>query len=161
ISRADEWVGGTGITVSYSLLPSASDPHLVYASFEDGLQVWLVNGSQIHGKWVPVKQDDLRRQVNGFGKQCADPTLSPDKAQALSPLVLQRVIETRPPPGRVAVELDEPLWGLTFEALRDGDGLYFADHHTVVYSPGLLAEATLRQPKPLRLQDPMLLVDAS
>src|SRR5262249_16105335 len=39
--------------------------------------------------------------------------------------------------------------------------LYFADHHTVVYSPGLLAEATLRQPKPLRLQDPMLLVDAS
>src|SRR5215475_12916232 len=80
----------------------------------------------IHGKWVPVKQDDLRRQVNDFGKQCADPTLSPDKAQALYSLVLQPVIGNLPPSGTVAVELDEPLWGLTFEALRDGDGLYFA-----------------------------------
>lgn len=147
--------------ILYPQIPFVSEPHLIYASFDDGLQIWLVNGSQIHSQWVPLKQEDLRRQVTDFAKQCANPSLNPDRSQALYSLVLQPVLGDLPSSGTLAVELDEPLLGLSFEALRNNAGRYFADDHTVVYSPGLLAEETLRQPKPLALQDPMLLVDAS
>ncbi|HEY6250081.1 MAG TPA: CHAT domain-containing protein, partial [Candidatus Angelobacter sp.] len=145
----------------YPTIPSASEPHLIYASFEDGLQIWVANGSQIRSQWVPVKQEDLRREIGEFAKQCANPSLSPDKSQALYSLILQPVVADLPPSGTIAIELDEALVGLTFEALRNDAGRYFADNHTVVYSPGLLAEETLRQPQRLTLQDPMLLVDAS
>ena len=145
----------------YPQIPFVSEPHLIYASFDDGLQIWFVNGSQIHSKWIAVKHEDLQRQVIDFAKQCANPSLSPDRSQVLYSLMLQPVIADLPPSGTVAVELDEPLLGLSFEALRNSAGRYFADDHTVVYSPGVFAEETLRQPKPLSLQDPMLLVDAS
>lgn len=142
-------------------LPPVSQPHLIYASFQDGLQVWLAIGSQIHSQWVPVKQDDLQRRVTEFVKQCANPSLSPDKSEALYSLILQPMIADLPASGTVAIELDEPLLGLSVEALRNGAGRYFADDHSVVYSPGILAEETLRRPVPLVLKDPMLLVDAS
>lgn len=145
----------------YPQIPFVSVPHLIYASFDDGLQVWFANGSQIHSRWVPVKQEDLQRQVIAFAKQCANPSLNPDKSPALYSLVLEPLLADLPSSGTLAVELDEPLLGLSFEALRNNAGRYFAADHTVVYSPGLLAEATLRQPSPLTFKDPMLLVDAS
>lgn len=142
-------------------LPPVSQPHLIYASFDDGVQIWLAKGSQIHSQWIPVKQEELRRQVSEFAKQCANPSLSPDKSRSLYLLILQPVIADLPPSGTVAIELDEPLLGLSFEALQSNTGRYFAEDHTVVYSPGLLAEETLRQPELVKPQDPMLLVDAS
>lgn len=160
-STADERAQGGENAGFYRTLPATSEPHLIYASFEDGLQIWVAIGSQVHSSWVPVKQEELRRQVNEFAKQCANPSLSPDKSQALYSLILQPVIADLGPSSTVAIELDEPLLGLSFEALRNNTGHYFADDHTVVYSPGLLAEETLRQPTRLSLQDPMLLVDAS
>ena len=53
------------------------------------------------------------------------------------------------------------MWGLTIEALKNGNGRYFAEEHPIIYTPGLLAENSLREPRPLSRRDPMLLVDAS
>lgn len=151
---------GSAIQIE-AALPLITQTHLIYASFEDGLEVWLANGSQIHSKWIPLRQENLQDQVRQFAKQCANPSISPDNAQVLYSLLLQPIIAELPPSGTIAIELDEPLWGLTFDALRSPQGRYFADDYAVIYSPGLFAEAALRQPRLLSSQDPMLLVDAS
>lgn len=145
----------------FATLPSVAQPHLIYASFDDGLQVWLLKGSQLQSKWIPLKRDDLQQEVREFAKECSDPSLGLDKAQSLYAMILQPVASDLPPSSTVSVELDEPMWGLTIEALRNNNGRYFADDHPVVYTPGLLAENSLRQPSPLTSRDPMLLVDAS
>ena len=161
IGRLDRPTRTTESGFSYIPLPAVSQPHLIYATFEDGMQVWLVTRSQIHGQWLPINQKDLRSLIREFAKECADPTLSPDKASALYSLIFQPVIGNLPPSGTIAVELDEPLWGLSFEALRDQTGRYVGATYSVVYSPGLLAETSLRQSQPLTFQGLMLLVDAS
>ena len=150
-----------GGTFAYTPISPVSEPHLIYAVFEDGMQVWVVNRSQIRQRWIPVKQEDLSNQLHEFAKQCADPSLGTDQAGTLYSLFLQPIIDDLPRSGMIAVELDDSLWGLSFEALRSGEGHYFAENHTVVYSPGLFAEAALREPKLLTSNDPMLLVDAS
>ena len=147
--------------LSSSPLPSVPQPHLIYASFEDGLQIWVVSGSETRSKWINIKQEDLLRQVHEFARECSNPSLSLDVASSLYSLFLQPIVGDLPHSRVIAVELDELLWGLTFEALRSPDGRYFADDYTVVYSPGLFAEASLRQPEPIMRQNPMLLVDAS
>jgi len=96
-----------------------------------------------------------------FAKECANPASQLSRSQTLYSMVLQPVIADLPPAGAIAIELDETLWGLTVEALQNSAGDYFGSNHTVIYSPGLLAETALRSPKPLLPHDPMLLVDAS
>jgi CHAT domain-containing protein len=144
-----------------SSLPSVAQPHLIYASFQDGLQVWLLSGSQIRSKWIPLKREELQHQVLEFAKECADPSLRLDKAQTLYKQILQPIAADFPPSSAISVELDEPMWGLTLEALQSSTGRYFADEHPVIYSPGLLAEQSLRKPRSLTGRGPMLLVDAS
>lgn len=154
-------MSGSEAAFSYTPIPTADPPHLVYASFEDGLQVWLVKGSQIQSKWIPLKRDDLQKDVREFSKECSDPSLSLDKAQTLYTKILQPIVSDLPLSSTVSVELDEPMWGLTVEALRNGNGRYFGEEHPIIYTPGLLAENFLRQPSALSSRDPMLLIDAS
>ncbi len=146
---------------AYPPLPPALEPHLVYASFEDGLQVWIVRGAIINGKWIPVRREELRKKVIEFAKECANPSQPLNQARTLYALLLQPIAEELPANGTIALELDETLWGLTFEALQNRDGRYFGEDRSVVYSPGLLAETVLRRPRPLTGREPMLLIDAS
>ena len=163
--RAAGWQGNRGIrsetTSAYRPIPSTENPHLVYASFDDGLQVWLVTGSEVRSKWVAMKRQDLQKIIHEFVKECADPQKNTDKARELYTLIVQPLATELPASGTLVVELDEPLWGLAFGALEDPNHKVLAERYSFVYSPGLLAEAFLRRPSQLDLHAPVLLIDAS
>jgi CHAT domain-containing protein len=142
-------------------IPSTAEPHLIYVSFEDGLQIWFVNGEDIRGKWVSLRQEDLLAAVHKLVKECTNPQQTTDEAEELYSLIVQPIVSFLPSSGTLAVELDSPLWGLPFAALRSPDGKYLAESYSLVYSPGLLSETLLRRPEPVNVRDPMLLVDGS
>jgi CHAT domain-containing protein len=146
-------------------VPSPLETRLIYAFFEDGLQIWVTRGKSVQGKWVKVKQEDLAREVRDFVEKCATSGSDLGEIQVLGKklfsILLQPVIlelsESRP----VIVELDRPAYALPIEALMSPDGAYFGGRYSIVYSPGLMMEKYIRMPASIRLQEPLLLVDAS
>jgi CHAT domain-containing protein len=146
-------------------LHALSGKHLVYASFEDGLQMWTIDGTDIKGHWIQIRQPDLQLLVNDFAEECANPSSSLGDVQAqarkLYGLLLQPVVSELPPSGTVVVEIDRTLSRLVLPALMDSSGRYFAESHFVVYSPGVVMEEALRPLEPIETSDRILLVDAS
>lgn len=160
----DSTNSGTGVSLA-APLPPVSEPHLVYASFEDHLQFWVMNGSQIQSGTVSIKQVDLEQLVHEFAELCANPDSSQSetarKAQELYTLLLQPAIGHLTASSEVTFELDQTLAPLPMEALENQAGRYFGDDYIVSYSPGLLASSALRRPLPLKASDHFLVVDAS
>lgn len=150
---------------SATALPTVSEPHLVYASFDDYLQLWTMNGSQIHGSTIAIKRVDLERLVREFAEMCANPDSPPSeiakKGQALYRLLLQPAAENLSASKTVTIELDQSLASLPVEALESREGRYFGDDYIVSYSPGMLAAKELRRPLELKSNDQFLVVDAS
>lgn len=146
-------------------LPEVAEKHLIYASFTEQLQVWTVQGHTIKSQSIPIKQGDLQRMVRDFAQACGNlnspPQLLQKQASNLYSVLLEPLKTELAPLQRIVVELDEPISMLTMEALRLPSGHYVGEIYSVVYSPGVLVENTLRQPEPLRTQDTMLLIDAS
>lgn len=153
--------------IAVGSLPPVSEPHLIYASFEDSLQLWLIKESAIQSLSFPIaiRRVDLEQQVDEFVENCADPHSPIEKLQqqgeALYKLLLQPVVSELSSTHTVAIELDYPLAKLNMEALRSSDNSYFGETYSMIYSPGLLVENTLRLPLPPQRADSFLLVDAS
>src|SRR5262249_27255082 len=137
-------------------VPPAAQPHLVYASFVERLQVWIVQGNQSRSITIPLAQTDLLRMVRDFNRTCKDPkspTAEVEKqATALYQQLVQPVIAALSPADTVAIEFDQAIPPFAFEALRSPEGRYFGADYAVFRSPGLFAEGALRQPAPLKPQ---------
>jgi CHAT domain-containing protein len=159
-------VGSTG---KAQLVPTTKAIHIIYASFPDRLQIWIVIAGRIQSTSVAVRQADLRRLVRDFTKSCSTsesaPTDKTDKmdrqSQELYALLLKPVIAGLADSQTVAIEPDETLHGLSMEALRGPEGEYFGEKYAIAYSPGFEAEKTLRDPRPLRPEESFVAVDAS
>jgi len=140
-------------------------PHVVYVSFENRLQVWIVQGAQIQSRSIQLKQSELLKLVRGFEDLCKDPKSSTREverqATSLYGLILQPVIETLASFETIAVELDESIPFFAIEALKSPEGRYFGADYAVLRSPGIFAERDLRRPAPLQALDPFMVVDAS
>jgi len=146
-------------------LPRAAQPYIIYASFPDRLQIWIVQGAHSRSLSTPLRQPELLKMVGEFNRICRDPR-SPNSnvEQQASRLYEKLLLPVMPSLGQfdtVAIEFDPSLPALSFEALRSPEGRYFGVEHAVFRSPGLIAEGALRRPAPLRPQDPFLVVDAS
>src|SRR6202012_2161852 len=48
-----------------------SQTRLIYAAFEDRLQIWIVHEGKIVSRTVKIKQSDLERKVGDFSLECA------------------------------------------------------------------------------------------
>ncbi len=146
-------------------LPPVVHPHVVYASFADRLQVWIVQGALSQSASIPLTQTELLRMVREFNQNCNDPaSLRSDvdrQGTELYELLLKPVIAALATSETVAIEFDELIPYFAIEALRSPEGRYFGADYAVFRSPGIFAEGALRQPVPLGPQDPFLVVDAS
>jgi CHAT domain-containing protein len=146
-------------------LPQTAYPHIVYASFEDQLQIWLLKDGRVVGKSIPLKQSELLGRIRDFNINCSnkDSLESEVERQAteLYKLLLRPVIAGLSPSGIVAIEFDDAVPSFAIEALKSPAGPYFGEDFTVLQSPGILAEALLRDPVPLKPQDAFLVADAS
>ena len=108
--------------------PASAGARLVYASFKDGLQVWVSSSKGVGGTWVDWKQKDFERTVREFAEHCADPDSSLHDIQEqgawLYAKLLEPVITNLPESEAVTVELDRLVYNLPMEALRSPSGWY-------------------------------------
>lgn len=146
-------------------LPVTTTPHVVYASFSDRMQVWIVQGTKSQSRSIPLTQVELLRMIREFDQTCESPNSSQSEldgqATRLYELLLKPVIADLPSTEPVAIEFDELIPHFAIEALKSPQGRYFGEEYAVLRSPGILAEDSLRQPLQITVQDPFLVVDAS
>jgi len=129
-----------------------SGPRLIYAVFEDRLQIWIAKTSGIKSTSMKIKQSDMENRVNDFALECATrPTQQyrmdylrkigqPLGAFFLQPVVLAELEASR----TVTVELDPRLSRLPVIALMLPNGHYFGQDYSITRSPGLFLERDLR-----------------
>ncbi len=138
---------------------------LVFAVFDDGLQIWSLGEGGLNAAWTPISREQLDERVRQFTQSCSrrDSPLADVQRQgeALFAMLVQPVIDDLPPGNLVAIELDHSLVDLPMEALHSPAGWYFAERYPVIYSPGLLSERRLRRLAPLDSSRSFLLADAT
>ncbi|HZR27455.1 MAG TPA: CHAT domain-containing protein, partial [Terriglobales bacterium] len=152
-------------------LPQTAYPYIVYASFEDRLQIWLVQNGRVLAKSVSVTKAELLGRIRAFNMKCGDKDSDESEAEKqgedIYALLLRPIIADLAPPkagaleDTVAVEWDDALPAFAIEALKDTSGHYFGEDYAVLHSPGILAEGFLHKPIPLKPQEQFLVADAS
>lgn len=144
---------------------SALIPRLVYADFDDGLHIWVSQNQSISGQWVNVEKQEVENTIREFVEKCATDSSNLDEVQQLGArlfsFMVQPVIKDLAPSGTVVVELDQQAYNLPLEALRTPDGHYLGEKYSLVYSPGVWMEKSLRAPASFNGQESLLLIDAS
>jgi CHAT domain-containing protein/tetratricopeptide (TPR) repeat protein len=157
---------GEAVKLSDTASFQVRDPHLIYASFEDHLQVWILAKGDVRVQSIAIRGADLQ----GLARELADGCRSPDTdlgtinelEQKLYSYLIQPVLAELSPGETVVVELDKPgdeLSRVKVELLKSSQNRYFSDDHTIVYSAGILVEKYLRDPLLLRKQERVLFVN--
>lgn len=138
---------------------------VVYAIFDDGMEVWTTAHDKLKAAWVPVHSEDLQRMAQQFSQACAhrdSPLTEVQKlGQELFALFVQPVSAELPVTSLIRIELDRSLSGLPIEALRSPAGWYFGEKYPIVQSPGMLYERHLRPAVNLPSNTSFLLADAA
>jgi len=146
-------------------LPQTAYPHIVYASFEDRLQIWVVKDGRTVGKSVPLKQAELLGSIRDFNMNCRNKDSLESEVERQSTrlydLLLRPVIADLPPSGTVAIEFDDAFPSFAIDALKSPAGSDFGEGYVVLQSPGILAETFLRESVPLMPQAKFLVADAA
>jgi CHAT domain-containing protein len=147
------------------LVPSSPETRVVYASFRDGMEIWVVRDGHIQGKWVNSTSQELGKWARTFAAQCANPDSDLQEiavqGRQLYSVLVQPVVSDIQHGQLVVVELDKPAYGIPLEALTSPSGGYLGQEHSIVYSPGILAEEQLRKARAIQSSDPVLLLDAA
>lgn len=146
-------------------LPQLPEPRVIYASFEDGLQIWVYRAGRVRSAWVPVKRSDLRQAIEGFTKECSTATSNistlQEHAEKLYSLLMRPVISELPENAVVVAEPDDTISDLSLGTLRTPTGRYVEELYSIIYSPGVWVERNLRPPQPINPEESALLVDSS
>jgi CHAT domain-containing protein len=146
---------------------SASVPQtrIIYAAFNDGMQIWVSRNGDIRSKWVEIGIKDLENITQEFTQKCAVADSGIEDIHQLGiklfSIFLQPVISDIPSSRPVIIESDRIAYSLPMEALRSPEGWYFGEKYSIVYSPGELVEKNLRLPGRVTGQESFLLLDAS
>ena len=153
--------------ISFVLASIAPPPEIriVYADFDDGLQIWVSRDGTVESRWLEIGKQDFEDITREFTEKCATEDSDLQELQKLGiklfSVLLQPVISKLSASRPVIVELDRMAYNLPMEALRSPEGWYFGEKYSVVYSPGLWIEKTLRAPERVTGQESLLLLDAS
>jgi len=123
-------------------LPSLTNETVVsYAFLPQGLAVWVYDNRGVFAHWIEEEHGDIEARAERFRRLCSDPNsdllVLHQNARALYDLLIAP-IEERLSPGRVlAIELDDRLAGLPFDALIDQQGRYLSERIPIVLSLGI------------------------
>jgi CHAT domain-containing protein len=144
---------------------SSPDPRLVYANFNDGIHIWLLQGQSIRSYWVREPKEEVEGTIREFVEKCAMHSSKLNEVQQLGlklfSFMVQPVIKDLAPSGNVSVELDQEAYNLPMEALWTPDGHYLGEKYSLIYSPGAWMEKALRAPVHFNGHESLLLIDAS
>jgi CHAT domain-containing protein len=144
---------------------SVSETRIVYANFNDGIYIWTSRDGRITSQWVEIGKQDFENLTREFVEKCAMEGSSLRELNQLGgklfAVLLQPVISSISPSAPVIVELDRMAYNLPMEALSAPEGWYFGEKYSVIYSPGIWMEKTLRLPEPVTGRESLFLLDAS
>jgi CHAT domain-containing protein len=168
-SKGEAVSEGEAVKLSNIAFFQVPDFRLIFASFQDHLQVWiLAKGGDLQVKAIAISRADLQGLARDLVEGCSSPDTDPEAIngleQKLHSYLIQPVLAELPRGETVVVELDRPdgeLSRVKVELLKDSRNRYFGDDHPIVYSPGILVEKGLRDPQFLRKQDLVLFVSGS
>ncbi|HET8889025.1 MAG TPA: CHAT domain-containing protein [Candidatus Angelobacter sp.] len=151
-------------TILSLAVPAHSGVRLVYAVFNDRLHVWMIKDGKARSYWIPVTQEKLEDLAANFIRRCADP-ISPlievhEQGKVLFDLLVAPFSGEFSSDQTVTFEADQQLWRVPISALRTPDQKYVAEKYYIAYSPGILVEANLRQPRAIQPQGAFLLINA-
>jgi CHAT domain-containing protein len=145
--------------------PSSAALRLIYASFDDGVQIWGLKNGHLQSSWVIISKSDLEKELRIFAEECATPdsSLADVERQGLKlySILVQPVAAELSESQAVIVELDQSAYGLSLEGLKTPGGRYFGEKYSVVYSPGLWMEQLLRSPESIGRTNSLFLLDAT
>jgi CHAT domain-containing protein len=147
---------------------SLSETHLVFAAFDDRLQIWAVDRDKIKGHSVKIKWEKLEQQVADFVRECStDPAQNSNQSdlhiasQMLGSLFLDPIASELSPSEPVVIELDQRLSKLPVVALALANGHYFGEDHAVIVSPAMAVEKRLRPSLPMERALPLLVAQGA
>ncbi len=117
---------------------------IVYAMIGTRVAAWVISGAQTHGQWLPASFEDIQRWVSTFLRQCGDPN-SRDEAWMNTGRHLYNALIAPLEPwlgagGTIAVEADDFMKILPFEALVDLNGRVLGDRFAFVERDSLTNE---------------------
>jgi CHAT domain-containing protein len=142
-----------------------SPVRITYATFVDGLQIWVNQGGRTSSHWVPVPQQVIERKVQDFFDDCADSSSELSSVwktgEDLYSLLWQPIASELPGSGIIVAELDGPLQNVVLEALRIPAHKYLAEQYNIVYSPGIYMDPTLKPGLKVDNATRVFLLDAS
>lgn len=140
-------------------------PRLIYAGFQDGVQIWVRSNDSVHSRWAAIEQQDFEQLAHDFVRKCATESSNLSELQQqgekLYSLLLQPIANDIPENSVLTVELDKRVYNLPVEALRTPQGSYFGEKHPVVYSAGAGIDDTLHPLQRITGKEPLLLLDAT
>jgi CHAT domain-containing protein len=144
---------------------TAIESRIIYANFDDGIYIWFFRNGELMGQWVDIGRQDFENLTREFVEKCAaeDSNLRElnELGGKLFAVLLQPVISSVSPATPVIVELDRMAYNLPMEALSAPEGWYFGEKYSVIYSPGIWMEKTLRLPEQVTGRESLFLLDAS
>jgi CHAT domain-containing protein len=144
---------------------SAKGVRVIYAEFKDGLQIWVLKDNNVKSHWIAMDQQDFEERVHDFIKKCATETSSlkdlQQQGQALYLFLVLPILNVISTDSVITVELDRRFYNLPVEALRSPKGWYLGEKYGVVYSSGIEIDSSLHALRPITLQEPLLLLDAT
>jgi CHAT domain-containing protein len=145
--------------------PSPTETRIIYAAFNDGMQIWVSRNGNVTSQWVGIGIKDLENVSQEFVQKCAVADSGIEDIHLLGTklfsIFLQPVTSDISSSRLVIIESDRIAYTLPMEALRSPEGWYFGEKYSVIYSPGMLVEKKLRLPGRVTGQESLLLLDAS
>jgi CHAT domain-containing protein len=123
-------------------LPGLSRTTVIsYALLPDGLSTWVYDDRGVFEHWTAGKRRDVESRAQRLRRLCSDPSSDVSDLRQLSrelyDLLIAPVEQHLSADRLLAIEADDGLNGLPFEALLDANNRYFGDRTTIVYSPGI------------------------
>jgi CHAT domain-containing protein len=135
---------------------------IVYGIFPDGIAVWIYDDRGIYSQWIAEPAQQVQDLTVRFRRLCSDPASDPAVLRATARSLydlLVSPIESRLAPGRtLMIEPDDFLASVPFDALVDPSGQYFVERTSLVISPGLYRQMSLRPAAAITRQDHALVI---
>ena len=137
---------------------------LVYAVFNDHVQIWVLQDGATTSISSPVRKDQLTAAISDFTRLASDDRSSlaeiDRKAEQLYSFLIAPASMAVDQAESLVIEADEPLAQLAMEAMKKPGGDYIGQSRSVVYSPGVLVDQLFGHHVQFQ-KGPVLAVDTS
>jgi CHAT domain-containing protein/tetratricopeptide (TPR) repeat protein len=139
-----------------------SETVISYATFREGIAIWLYDDRGIFYRWVALPQTALSDTVLKLTRLCADPTSDLSElnraSRELYKSLIQPLEEYLDTNRTLLFEPDEILNGLPWDVLLDGQERYLGQRFGTAITPGVYWSTHFQRPRKAAIDSAALIV---